>query len=490
MIPRDDQLELIDDAREEIARIKIDLANKGIKRKPRLMVQAGCGFGKTFLAAWMTKSALEKGGTTAFLSHRGFLVDQTSSTFKALGIRHSFLAAGKPLNPKAKAFIGMIGSMRTRQHKIAPPTICWVDESHHAVAQTWRNVFDAWPNTTFIGLSATPGARSDKVGLGEVYDGIVCGPSVSELIASGALSGYRYFEGRPPAELLDLKLSAADSADAQASIMDKPVIIGDIVGTYKKMAMGKRAIYFAPNIKMSMDLADAFNAAGVPFVHIDQSTPDWERKKAARDIAKGNLMGFSNVTIAGEGFDLAAQAGLPVTVEVTGLCRRTQSLPLLIQMAMRSMRAKADGSPGIILDHCANSALHDQWLPDNEIEWSLDGAIRKQREIKPVQCPHCLATGYPIGHICNNCGGNVSEPIAAAAARAQMEVIAGELIELKKHEAQQAAATEAAIKHQNKLAEWSCKTYADWLALGKARNYQNPQVWASMRYNLKQKRRA
>lgn len=484
MIDRSYQQTLISQARLKLREIQARLTEQGITRKPRLMIQLAAGGGKTHLAASMTKSALEKGGTAAFLCHRDYLLFQTANTFNEVGIRHSYLAAGKTLNPKSKSHIGMIGSLKSRQHKIAAPNICHSDEAHHGVAKTWREAIEKWPDTTFIGLSATPGARTDGVPLSEIYDGIVCGPSVAELMAMGALSQYKWFQGKPPAELLALKLSKSDSADKQAEIMDKPVIIGDMVGNYKQKAMGKKAVYFAPNIKMSMDLADAFNAAGVPFQHMDAHTEDWKRRSIARAIAKGELLGFTNVAIAGEGFDLAAQAGMDVTLEVTGLCRRTQSLPLLIQMAMRCMRAKP--TPGLIFDHALNYDLH-KWLPSDDITWTLDGAIRKPKELKAVQCPTCLATAYPgPGGTCKHCGSSLKDgKIEGVRTRTEMEIIEGELVEVMRQQ-QEKVANEAAEAYAKKREEWDCQTESDWIALGKRRGINNYTYWAKMKFKGRQ----
>lgn len=432
------------------------------------------------LSAMMAKGALDKDGRVAFLCHRDYLLYQTANTYAGQGIKHSYLAAGKPLNPRAKTHIGMIGSLKSRQHKITPPNIAFSDEAHHGVARTWREAIEKWPDTTFIGLSATPGARTDGVGLDEIYDDIVCGPSVAELIALGALSDYRWFQGRPPAELVALKLSGSDSADKQAEILDKPVIIGDMVGNYRQKALGKKAVYFAPNVKMSMDLAEAFTAAGLPFQHIDKDTPDWKRKSVARAIAKGELLGFTNVAIAGEGFDLAAQAGMDVTIEVTGLCRKTQSLPLLIQMAMRCMRAKDE--PGLIFDHCDNYSSH-QWLPDDDIEWTLTGAIRKPKDTKPVQCPHCLATGYPQSGLCGNCGQSVTETVAALAARAQMEIVEGELAEVARQE-HEAAKMAAVMDRKRTIA--SLNRREEIIAYGRQMGYKDG--WAKRLIEVKQER--
>lgn len=486
MIDRGYQDALISAARIKLREIQARLDAQGIKRKPRLMVQLPCGGGKTVVFAKIAKAALEKGGTVAFLAHRGFLMSQTAGTFEGFNIRHSYLAAGKPLNPRAKCHVGMIGSMKTRQGKIKPPSICGVDEGHHGVAKSWKAVVEAWPDTTFIFLSATPGARTDGVGLEELCDDIVCGPQVGELIQLGALSGYRWLQGTPAPELLAMRLSKADSLEKQAEVLDKPVIIGDIVGTYRKHAMGKKAIYFAPNIKMSKDIAAAFCAAGIPFAHADQETPEHERRRIARAIAKGTLMGFSNVSIAGEGYDLSAQAGQDVTIEVVGLCRRTESLPLLIQMAMRCMRAKP--YPGLILDHVANYERHG-WLPDDDITWTLSGAERKPKLAADVRCPGCHAILAASVHTCPHCGASADdEREAVARKRVEMEVIEGELLEVTRQREQEQAAQEAAEKLAQKREEWQCKTLEDWQALAARRGLK--KGWAWYRYQAQQKRRA
>lgn len=484
-INRDYQDALISEARVKLREIQTRLTAKGIKRKPRLMVQLPCGGGKTVLAAKMAKSALDKGGRVAFLAHRGFLMSQTAGTFASFGIRHSYLAAGKPLNPKAKAHVGMIGSMKSRQSKVEPPNVCWIDEGHHGVAKSWKAVVEAWPDTTFIFLSATPGARTDGIGLEELCDDIVCGPQVAELIGLGALSNYRWLQGTPAPELLAMRLSQADSLEKQAEILDTPVIIGDIVGSYKKHAMGKKAIYFAPNIKMSKDIAAAFTAAGIPFAHADQETPEHERRRIARAIARGELYGFSNVSIAGEGYDLSAQAGTDVTIEVVGLCRRTESLPLLIQMAMRCMRAKPEA--GLILDHVANYDRHG-WLPDDDITWTLAGAERKPKVAADVRCPGCHAMLSASVSLCPHCGCSADdEREAVARKRAEMEVIEGQMLEVKRAAEAESAAQEAAEKLDRRKEEWQCKTIEDWRALAARRGLK--PGWAWYRYN-NQKRRA
>src|SRR3954469_20461796 len=116
-IPRPYQTALVEAARAKLREIQQRLDAKGIKRKPRLMIQLGCGGGKTVLASMIAKSAVEKSGRVWFLAHRDFLMDQTSKTFDDAQIAHSFLAAGKWFNPWVPVHLGMIGSMKSRMSK-------------------------------------------------------------------------------------------------------------------------------------------------------------------------------------------------------------------------------------------------------------------------------------------------------------------------------------------------------------------------------------
>lgn len=480
-IDRSYQPFLISQARLKLREIQTRLTEQGIKRKPRLMVQLAAGGGKTRVAAMISQGVIERGGTVAFLCDRDYLLEQTHLTFADVGIRHSYLASGKPLNPKANAHLGMIGSMRKRQSLITPPSLCFIDEGHHSVAKTWKIVIEGWPNTTFILLSATPGARSDGRGLEEICDDIVCGPQVSELIKLGALSDFRWLQGVPPAELMKLRKIAGEySAGQQAEIMDKPVIIGNLVDTYRKHAMGRTAAYFLPNVKTSEDTAEAFRSVGIPFAHVDADTPEWKRKQVAKALARGELLGATNVNLMGEGYDLAAQAGMDVTIEVTGLGSKTASLPRLIQRVGRCMRPKP--TPGLILDHAGNYDEH-LWLPSDDIDWSLTGAVRKPKEVKAIMCPHCLFMGYPENHVCTNCGQDVSDSVKAIAERAQMEIIEGELAEVERdaHEAAKAAAS-----MDRKRAIASLNRAEEIIAYGRAKGYK--EGWAKKLIEVKRER--
>lgn len=471
--PRPYQTDLVNRARLKIREVAARLQAKGIKRKPRIMVQLGCGGGKTFIASLIARGVIDRQGTVAFLCHRDFLMDQTSETFKGVQIDHSFIAAGRWLNPWSHAHIGMIGSMKSRMKKLRAPTLCFIDEGHHAPAKTWRAIIEAWPDTIFILLSATPGLRSDGVGLDEICDDIICGPSNRELIEMGALSDYRYFAPTSP-DLTHIHVRGGEYAIDELDVeMSKAVVIGDIVQNYRRIAMDTRAIYFATTIATSKKYAEAFNAAGIPAAHVDADTGKDERAGVARALATGQLKVMTNVMITTEGYDIAAQAGMPVTIETVGLCRSTKSLPLLIQMMMRAMRAKS--TPGTIIDHAGCLNEHN-FLPDDDIEWSLKGGEKREAG-KIHNCDGCGAAMPRNTAVCRHCGHVNGEDMLGArkGPRVEVEHKDGDLQEVDRDR----------VRLSRKIEEWECKTVADFLALAKKRGYSNPEGWAGLMFTTK-----
>lgn len=454
------QIDLIQRARQSFASIKIE------GRKPRLMLQSGCGSGKTFIAANMAKNCADKGGSSVFVVHRDFLMEQTSLTYASLGLKHSFLAAGKPLE-QSNSYIGMVGSMASRMGKIKPPTLCFMDEGHHGTAKTWMEIVEAWPDTTFMFLSATP-HRSDKIGLDQICDDIICGPSNAELIAIGALSDYIYYTpSKPDLSGIHVKMGEYVTAELDEE-MTKAKIVGDIVRSYKQYADGTRAVYFATSVATSKRYAAAFNGAGINAIHLDADSTSEERKAGAIAMALGRLKVICNVGIFGEGADLAAQAGMPVTIETVGLCCPSKSLPKVIQQSMRAMRAK--DYPGIILDHAGCYEEHD-FLPDDEIKWSLSGA-RKTELVETFQCQGCGATLRRGSSLCAHCGYDNTQRILEIKSRKEAEHIAGELAKVERERRIIEAETEKkeAVR-KRKAAINMCKSYNDLKNLGKKLGY-------------------
>ncbi len=449
-----------------------------LRKHRRVLLQLPTGGGKTILAAKMAENSALKGKRIWFMCHRDFLILQTSQSFTAVGVDHAFIAAGwgyQPFMPVQVCSVATVARRLDALEGMKPDIMVW-DECHHLAAGTWAKIQEwAGPTCYHVGLSATP-CRLDGRGLDSAFDDMVLGPTPGWLIEHGYLSPYKVFAPGAP-DLTGLHSRYGDYVKAEAEeLVDKGAIIGDVVRHYNELSPGRLAIYFAVSVKHSKRIAEAFNAAGVPAMHLDADTPSHEREKAAIAMARRELQVITNVDLCGEGYDLSAQAKMPVTIETVGLCRPTKSLALHKQQMGRVLRPKADGSAGIILDHVGGTTEPSLGLPDADVEWSLSGAAKVSDgggdSVPTRQCPKCFHVHRPTP-VCPECGH-----VYEAKGRA-VEEIDGTLREVDP----------SLIRHTMLVEENLCKTEAEFYNLAIRRGYHSPRAWARRKQQERQLRR-
>ncbi len=446
----------------------IDRTRAALARTRRVLIQLSTGGGKTAIAAFISSESRKRQRRVWFLCHRDFLLDQTALTFDSVELPYGFIAAGRPFNPAHAVHIGSVGTVQRRLDKLIAPDVFIWDEVKHIAAKSWASIFNWAPNSIHIGLDATPW-RLDGRGLDDYFDEMVCGPSVSQLMASGYLSQYRAFAPSAP-NLSGVHTIAGDYNRGElGTVMDDGTIIGDMVRHYRERADGKRCIYFCVSVQHSKNVVASFQANGISAAHLDSTSSSNIRRRAAISFASNECKVLANVDLFGEGFDLSSQAGSDASVECVGLARPTKSLSLHLQQIGRALRPK--DSPAIILDHAGNLLRHG--LPDDRREWSLKGIDRRKTAQASgpavTQCGSCFGV-YRAGLMaCPYCG--VGRSLQAR----EVEEVAGELREIDRAAM---LAREADRKAREKQEQFEARTTAELIQLARRRGYKNPGYWA------------
>lgn len=457
----------------------IDKGRQALRCAIAVLLQAPTGAGKTVLASFMISQTAARGKSAWFICHRAELVEGTSKTFHKYGQPHSIIAAGYPMNLRQLVQVCSIDTLKNRLEYLTPPCIAIIDEAHHCTAAGWALVIE-WlkeHGCRIIGLSATP-KRLDGQGMDAHFDEMVLGPKVSWLMDEGHLSDYKMFCPPAPAELR--AKGRDDGRSAQAKVLDKPKLVGDVVQHWRQHAAGLRTVGFACNVAHSLHMVDAFKLAGIPAAHLDGGTPKAERRKIISDFADGKILVLWNVALFGEGFDLAAIAQKDVTIDCVILNRKTMSVSLYLQMVGRALRPYL-GKIAIILDHADNLRAHG--YPDDDREWSLEGKEKGKGNSNsgpppPVICEGCFnAVRRPLPPACPHCGKRL------VAEAKEMKVAEGELIE----------ATRDSIKRQIRQdrarEEREAESIGELVALGRKRGYQYPQQWAQKKFGARAMKR-
>jgi len=423
------------------------------------------GGGKTVTASVIVHGSSAKGNVTWWLVHRRELLSQASQTFHALGIPHGTVQAGHISNPHAMVQVASVQTIIRRLDELPAPDLIVFDEAHHIGSQSWQDIFNRFPRARVLGLTATPW-RLDGMGLGNFFEEMVLGPTVSELIESGSLSPYRLFAPGTP-DLSGVGTVAGDfSKSALSAAMDKPQIVGDAIGHYRRLCSGKRAVAFAAGVENSKRIAAQFREAGIMAEHVDGSMTVDERDAAVGRFRAGQTLVLSNADLFGEGFDVPS-------IEAAILLRPTKSLSLHLQQVGRALRPCEGKTEAIILDHAGNSLIHG--LPDDDRDWDLADREKRARKAPsefPVrQCEECFFVYRPAPK-CPQCGH------ATQMTAREIEVVEGTLQEVQK----------SAEQRQRRMQESECVTLDDWRRLAAERGYKSG--WAMHRYQARQRRNA
>lgn len=423
------------------------------------------GGGKTVIFSKIA-AGMRAGKRVLTLVHRQELLKQASNKLIDFGVPHGIIWASQPAT-RSHVQVASVQTLVRRLHKIDPPDLIIIDECHHSTAGSWRTVIDSFPSAKILGVTATP-ERSDGTGLGQVYQSMVQGPTVRELIDDGYLSDYRCYVPPTKLDLAKLRIRAGDYAkDELAAEVDRPSITGDAVEHYKKLAPGSLAVVFGVSIEHCRHIAQEFNNAGVTAASIDGTMDDTTRARILADFARREILVLASCDLVSEGFDLPA-------VETAILLRPTQSMGLYLQQIGRILRP-LPGKVATIIDACGNVMLHG--LPDMERNWTLEGARRKKRDADdkalPVTvCEKCFATFKPALQECPQCG------FKREVRSREIEQIEGELIELTPEMRQ-------AMRKQEELL---CTHRQELVDLAYKRGYRNPELWADTRMKLRRKR--
>lgn len=178
-----------------------------------------------------------------------------------------------------------------------------VHNCQHSTSKTYLKLFETYPNTYFLGLSATPCRLSGKP-LGDVFESIVSEIEAEELIKMGYLADYDYYAPKLNADFSKVKIKTTGDYDSEEveKYMDNSTVYGDIIKYYRQLADNKKTIIYCPTINYSLKIEKLFNDNGYKAKHFDGTTNNHERKQIVEDFRDGKINILTNVDLIGERF--------------------------------------------------------------------------------------------------------------------------------------------------------------------------------------------
>ena len=287
---------------------QIDICSRvreAFEKHRSVMMQMPTGTGKTVVLAEMVRQYLGSfavrhctsyGGRVLIVAHRIELIEQTGEHLERYDIDYGVIAGGKKVKEMMPVMIASIQTLSAKLSSICSslsPSFVIIDEAHHAVAKTYRLLWDAWPEARFLGLTATPYRLSGE-GFTDLFDVLVDSWTVKRFIAEGWLSAYDYYSIRPESDeqrLIDnLKKRGADG-DFQMKEMHETLDVAPCIErlfeSFERFAYDKKGIVYTIDIAHAEHIAEFFRGKGVAAYAISSKTPLPERKLLIEGFRKG-----------------------------------------------------------------------------------------------------------------------------------------------------------------------------------------------------------
>ena len=291
---------MLRDYQEEIC----SRVREAFKKHRSVMMQMPTGTGKTVVLAEIVREYLNvnvnvnvKGECNVLIvAHRRELVEQIQQAL--LRVMGAGVARELPTQQSCDCLI-QVHSIQWLSRNIekvkGKPGVVIVDEAHHAVAKTYRMMWEAWPEAKFLGLTATPYRLSGE-GFTDLFEVMVESWSVKRFIAEGWLSAFDYYSILPESDeqrLIDsLKKRGADGdflMNEMHEALDVTPCIERLFESFERFAYDKKGIVYAIDIAHAEHIAEYYRQQGVAAYAISSKTPLNERKLLIEAFRKGDF---------------------------------------------------------------------------------------------------------------------------------------------------------------------------------------------------------
>ena len=352
----------------------------------RIGLQSPTGSGKSVTMATITREAVIKGNTVLTTVPFTTLVDQMVAMYWSEGIRQVGVMQGK--HPLTNGLMPVqVATLQTlARREIEQPSIVLVDE-FHINFKLIGDLMARWPNTLFIGFSATPGTK----GLGRIWQDLVTPTTTEELMTTvnpltgrPFLSPFKVYAADHP-DLSGIRTVAGDYHEGQLSErMSSVKLIADAAHTWKTQALGRPTLAFCVDRAHASKVHEQYCAASIHAEYVDAFTPRLEREAIRKRMESGETEVAVNIGTLTTGTDWPFIACIQ-------LCRPTKSKMLFKQIVGRGLRDHPGKDHCLVLDH-SDSTQRLGFVTDIERNGLDDGtaptaSARKERDTGMPQLP-------------------------------------------------------------------------------------------------------
>ena len=346
---------------------------KALRLHRSVMAQMPTGTGKTYLLTAVIDSFVSNNPKEKvwIVAHRRELVSQIDETVRKF---HSYSSSNTSFLLSSVKAVSIQWLSKHYDEIEEEPGMIVIDEAHHALAKTYKEMWERFPKAKFLGLTATP-CRLNGKGFTDLFDVLVQSWGVPEFISKGRLATYDFVSIKSDSvtqRLIDSLQKRGADGDYQNKEMDmllnKKPSIERLYRSLEEFGKDRKGIVYAINISHANAIAEFYREHGIAAVAIDSKTPSSLRKELIERFKLSSLSFSkthpSSLTLKGGSTAFPKPLSPQGTGDVTAL------------RCSEPLRSK-DGGPSKVSPDCAG------W--DRLAATCLRPADRLADELAPIQ---------------------------------------------------------------------------------------------------------
>lgn len=337
-----------------------------------LLVMA-TGTGKTTVFGEVARRCIDNDRNVLVLAHRDELIRQAASRMESMcGVRAGIEKAEARYLYNTPLCVASVQTLQGDRLLGVDPRwfdVVIVDEAHHAVSDSYRNIIDH-VGGKLLGVTATAD-RADRRGLAEVFDSIAYEYPLARAVKDGYLCPIRAKCLPLAMDLTGVKVSHGDYQANDLGDALEPYL-AQVAQVMAGECAGRKTVVFLPLVSTAEKMADALRAVGMRAVCVSGYDAMEERRAKIAAFESGEADVLCNSMLLTEGWDCPE-------VDCIVVLRPTRSRPLYTQMVGRGTRT-APGKDGLLLlDFLWMTERHDLCRPASLLGIDPDVAARMQQ---------------------------------------------------------------------------------------------------------------
>lgn len=322
------------------------------KGENKALVIASTGSGKTYLSAFDVKSYKPK--KILFLVHRENILLKAKESFENIIENFSFgLYTGNKKEKNCDYLFSTIQTMKLSYTDFEKEEFDYiiVDEAHHIVSSSYKEVLNHFKAKFLLGLTATPN-RMDNKSIYEIFENnIACDIRLNLALKHNLIVPFHYY-GISDIKTIDyqsINLTKIDELAKLLMVNKRVDYIIEKLYFYSHSGKKRKALGFCASKEHAKYMSEEFNKRGIISKYLTNEENIKQREDAIHTLEddESNLEVIFTVDIFNEGIDIPS-------VNTVLFLRPTNSAVIFIQQLGRGLRKAKDKKFLTLLDFIGN----------------------------------------------------------------------------------------------------------------------------------------